>query len=179
MTIVPLLLIAAQSFVPAAFDVPREHTAKSYKLVPLGPSLARQDFDAYMSSIEHLQQTFTMSTRWPHSGLTMADAIKDVEGEKARFDSRQSFTYAVLTPDGQRELGCVYISPSKKTGYDAVVRLWVTKAAFDRGFEQELIPEVQSWLKAKWPFERVAWVGREISREDFAKLPDKPLSAKP
>ena len=37
-----------------------------------GPELARHDYEAYMSSIEHLQQTFSMSTRWPHAKLTMA-----------------------------------------------------------------------------------------------------------
>ncbi len=96
-----------------------------------------------------------------------------VEGEKQRFDARKSFTYAVLSPDGKKELGCVYVSPSRKEGYDAQVRVWVTKAKFDEGFEKELIPEVKSWLSAKWPFQKIAWPGREISREDFAKLPNK------
>jgi hypothetical protein len=164
----------AAPFVPAGFDVPRLYKSSGYQLVPLGPELARHDYEAYMSSIEHLQKTFSMSTRWPREGLTMEDALKDVEGEKARFDARRSFTYAVLTLDGARELGCVYISPSRKQGYDAVARVWVTKAEFDAGLEERLIPDVKQWLAAQWPFAKVAWVGREVSREAFAALPDKP-----
>lgn len=164
---------AQQPFVPPHFAVPRLYKTASFQLVPLGPDLAKQDFDAYMSSIEHLQKTFSGSTRWPNGKITMTDAVKDVEGEKERFDGRKSFTYAVLSLDGRTELGCVYISPSRKQGYDAMVRLWVTKAQFDQGFEQKLIPEVKSWLQAKWPFQKVAWPKREIPQEQWNALPDK------
>ncbi len=173
MTFPILALAALAQFVPDTFAVPAEHRTPAFHLVPLGPALAKQDYDAYMSSIEHLQKTFTLNTKWPHAGLTMEDAIKDVEGEQARFQARKSFTYAVLTPDRSRELGCVYVSPSRKQGYDAMVRVWVTKAEFDRGFEDHLIPEVKRWLAAAWPFAKVAWPGREITREAFAALPDK------
>ena len=163
----------APTFVPVDFEVPRLHQAAAFKLVPLGPDLAKQDFDAYMSSIEHLQKTFTGNTNWPTDKVTMAEAVKDVEGEKARFDARKSFTYSVLSLDGSRELGCVYISPSRKQGYDAMVRVWVTKAQYDAGFEGVLIPDVKRWLKEKWPFEKVAWPKREIPQEQWSALPNK------
>ena len=162
-----------KTFVPADFKVPAEVRFQEYKLVPLGPDLAKQDYAAYMSSIEHLQKTFTNSDRWPHAKLTMDEAIADVKGEQERFQARKSFTYAVVTNDGSQELGCVYISPSRKEGYDATVRMWVTKAQFDKGLEQKLIPQVKSWLAKEWPFQKVAWVGREIPREQFSALPDK------
>lgn len=173
-------LLAAQSaaptFVPADFQVPTIYVSRqgTFKLKPLGPQYAKQDYDAYMHSIEHLQKTFTFSTSWPHAGLTMADAIKDVEGEKAGFEARRKFTFAVLNPDESRELGCVYISPSNKEGYDATVRMWVTENQFVIGFEDRLFNEVKAWMKAKWPFDKVAYIGREITREDFRKLADKP-----
>lgn len=156
-----LVLTAGLSaqFVPADFKVPVGLMKANYKLVPLGPALAKHDYEAYMSSIEHLRATFTNGS-WPHGKLTMADAVKDVEGEEARFKARRSFTYAVLTPDGSKELGCVYIAPSKVPGYDASVRLWVTKAEFDKGLEKVLIPDVKSWLTKEWPFQKVIWPGR-------------------
>ena len=61
-------------FVPASFEVPTLVTTPSFRIVPLGPDLVKVDFDAYMSSIEHLQKTFTRSTSWPHAGVTDADA---------------------------------------------------------------------------------------------------------
>jgi hypothetical protein len=153
---------AAAPFVPAGFAVPGSAQGPGFKLVPLGPALVKIDYDAYMSSIEHLQKTFTRSTDWPTAGITAADAMKDMETEQGRFQKRQSFAYGVLTPDGKRERGSVYVSPSPVAGYDAVVRLWVTKAEYDAGFDAELFTWVQDWVRTTWPFAKVAYPGRAI-----------------
>lgn len=68
----------------------------------------------------------------------------------------------MLTPDGSRERGCVYVYPSTVEGYDAVVTMWVTKAEFDAGFDAELYAWVQTWVQAEWPFAKVAYPGRAI-----------------
>ena len=52
--------------------------------------MVKQDSDAYVSSIPHLPKTFGRG-KWPHAGLTMDDATKDMQNEKARFESRKSF----------------------------------------------------------------------------------------
>jgi hydroxyacylglutathione hydrolase len=160
------------SFVSRDFEVPRLHETAKFKFVPLGPALAQHDYDAYMSSIDHLQKTFSNGS-WPNKKITMADALKDVEGEITRFHSRESFTYAVLTPDGAKELGCVYIRPSRKEGYDAQVVLWVTAEQFHAGFESELVLEVKKWLAAEWPFKKVAFPKRDILPRDWDALPNK------
>lgn len=149
-------------FVAPDFAVPTSAEGPGFKLVPFSPALAKVDFAAYMSSIEHLQTTFSRSTGWPHAGITDADAIKDMEGEQAAFNARRSFDYSVLTPDGSRERGSVYISPSPVPGYDAVVRLWVTKAEYDAGFDAELYRWVSGWVGQEWPFAKVAYPGRSI-----------------
>lgn len=142
---------AKAPFVAADFAVPQVYKTATFQLVPLGPALAKHDFDAYMSSIDHLRSTFG-GGKWPHAGITMDDAMKDVEGEKARFDARKSFTYAVLSLDGTKELGCVYIRPSRKPGFDAKVAMWVTKAEFDQGLQPKLLAETKAWLAKAWPF---------------------------
>ena len=158
---------AKPPLVPADFDVPTLAEGPGFKLVPLGPAVVKVDFDAYMSSIEHLQKTFSRSTNWPREGITDADAMKDMEGEEARFKARRSFAYAVLTADGSRERGSVYVSPSPVPGYDAVVRFWVTKADYDAGFDAQLYQWVGNWIKTEWPFARVAWPGRAIKWEEW------------
>jgi len=149
--------------VPADFPVPTQVETAGFKLVPLAPDLAKRDFAAYMSSIEHLQTTFSRSTSWPHAGITDAEAIADMEGEQARFKARKSFAYSVLTPDGLRERGCVYVSPSPVAGYDAVVRMWVTKADYDAGFDAQLYQWVVQWMHKDWPFAKIAYPGRAIA----------------
>ncbi|NLR70510.1 twin-arginine translocation pathway signal protein [Novosphingobium sp. ERN07] len=158
---------APLSFVPADFAVPTLIEGPGFRLVPLGPALVKVDFDAYMSSIEHLQQTFTRSAAWPHAGLSDADAMQDMNMEQARFQGRKSFAYAVLTPDGSRERGSVYVSPSPVPGYDAVVRLWVTKAEYDAGFDAQLYAWVQIWVAKDWPFAKVAYPGRAIAWDEW------------
>ncbi|WP_188818669.1 twin-arginine translocation pathway signal protein [Novosphingobium indicum] len=160
----------ASPFVPADFEVPTLVEAESFKLVPLGPDLVKIDFDAYMSSIEHLQKTFSRSTSWPHEGISDADAMKDMENEQARFQKRSSFAYAVLPPDGLRERGCIYVYPSNVDGYDAVVRMWVTKAEYDAGFEDELYNFATNWIETEWPFEKVAYPGHSVDWETWDAL---------
>jgi hypothetical protein len=158
------------SFIPADFNPPTLVETADFKLVPLGPALVKVDFDAYMSSIEHLQKTFTRSPDWPHKGISDADAMRDMQTEQARFNNRQSFAYAVLTPDGRRERGSVYVSPSSVGGYDAVVRMWVTKADYDAGFDAELYKWVTDWVKKDWPFRNVVYPGRSRDWQSWDSL---------
>lgn len=150
------------SFVPDDFSPPIRVETPDFVLVPLGPEVVDIDYAAYMSSIEHLQTTFTRSTGWPHQNISADDAMRDMETERERFENRQSFAYAVLTPDGSRERGSVYVAPSPVAAHDAVVRLWVTKAEYDAGFDAELYEWVTEWVAAEWPFHSVAYPGRAI-----------------
>lgn len=156
------------------FAVPTLVEAEGFKLVPLGPDLVDIDFAAYMSSIEHLQQTFTRSTGWPHADITADEAMADMENEAARFKARTSFAYGVLTPDGTRERGSLYVSRSPVAGYDAMVRMWVTKAEFDAGFDAELYQWAKAWIASEWPFAKVAYPGRAISWEKWDTLNQQP-----
>ncbi len=162
----PCAAMAAEPPLPAlvapAFAVPTSAVGPGFRLQPLGPDLVKIDFDAYMSSVEHLQQTFTRSKDWPHAGISDADALLDMQTEAGRFQRRESFAYSVLTPDGKRERGCIYVAPSPVPGYDAVVRIWVTKAEYDAGFDKQLEAWAHAWVAAKWPFKNVAWPGRDI-----------------
>ena len=161
------------AFVPADFEPPVLVEPDGFILKPLGPGVMNVDYEAYMSSIEHLQKTFTRSTNWPREGLTLEEAAEDMANEKRRFDTRESFAYAVLTPDGARERGCVYVRPSSKAGYEAAVRLWVTKAEFDAGFDAILYAWTTDWIDSEWPFEKVAYPGREIPWEEWEALPEQ------
>lgn len=166
---------AKSSFVPADFQIPTLVETPGFKVVPLGPALVDIDFAAYMSSIEHLQTTFTRSTSWPHKDVSAADAMKDMQTEQGRFERRESFAYAVLAPDGSRERGCIYVYPSTVEGYDAVVTMWVTKAEYDAGFDTELYAWAQKWVASAWPFAKVAYPGRSI---DFATWDAKVAASK-
>ena len=166
-----LKVIAAGSddFIPDEFTPSEEVGGWGFKLVPLGPDLVDIDFEAYMSSIEHLQTTFSRGN-WPHEGITDEEAMQDMLNEEGRFQRRESFAYAVLTPEGDRELGCVYVRPGSKPGYDAQVTLWVTKEQFDAGFDETLYGWTKSWVEQSWPFSTVAYPGRDIPWEEWDQM---------
>ncbi len=157
----------AAPLVPKDFKVPVMSEGRGFKLVPLGPEQVEVDYAAYMSSIPHLQKTFSRSTGWPHKDISVADAMADMESEQGRFAARTSFAYAVLTLDGTRERGSVYVSPSPVPGYDAMVRMWVTQADYDAGFDAALYGWVANWVRTKWPFAKVAYPGRAIAWEEW------------
>jgi hypothetical protein len=161
---------ASSAFIPDEFEPPVLVESDDFKLVPLGPDLVDLDFAAYMSSIGHLQETFTRSVNWPHENITDEAAMDDMLNEDGRFKRRESFAYAVLTIDGEREIGCVYVRPSSKPGYDAEVSLWVTKADFDSGFDEVLYEWTEQWVEMSWPFADVAYPGRNIEWAAWDKL---------
>lgn len=169
-----LPVAALAQLVPDSFRVPETYTGKTYKLVPLGPAVAELDYAAYMGSIEHIRKS--MGGNWPRPDLTLADQAKDMAGEKAQWDTRKSFPFAVLNLEGTKELGCFYLRPSPKQGYDVVVTMWVIQEAFDQGFEDQLYADMKAWLASAWPFQKPAWVGREIPREAWRAMPSQAAS---
>lgn len=162
--------VTDDAFVIAEFEPPQEIKGWDFKLVPLGPDLVEVDYQAYMSSIEHLQNTFSRGGGWPHEGITDEEAMQDMLNEQGRFERRESFAYAVLTPDGKREMGCVYIKPSSKPGYDAQITLWVTQAEFDAGFDATLYEWSKYWVEQSWPFNSIAFPGRDIDWAEWDQI---------
>ena len=57
---------AQSGFVPADFAVPTLYRTEKFKLIPLGPDVVKQDYEAYMSSIE----TCGRPSREPATGRT-------------------------------------------------------------------------------------------------------------
>lgn len=159
-------------FIPEEFEPPVLVETEDFNLVPLGPDLVDIDYAAYMSSIEHLQETFTQSTNWPREDISDEDAMQDMLNEQGRFERRESFAYAVLTKDGEREMGCIYVRPVSKPGYgyEAEVSLWVTQADFDAGFDAELYEWTMQWIEENWPFEDVAYPGRDPEWDTWDQL---------
>ena len=161
--------------VPDNFDPPETYDAGTFKLCVLGPELLALDYDAYMSSIDHLQGCFGPDTAWP-VGVTLEKALIDVAWCMQEFWNRSSFSYAALAPDGSYEMGCLYVFPTIKAGYEAQVSTWTRKSEADKGFDAALFAFAKQWVESDWPLSKIAYPGREVSWVDWATLPNKPLA---
>jgi hypothetical protein len=86
---------------------------------------------------------------------------KDLAWHQEEFRRRSSFDYAVMSRDEARLLGCVYVDPAETAGHDAEVWLWVRASELATGLEAELYATVRRWVQDRWPFDKVAYPGRE------------------
>jgi hypothetical protein len=139
--------IVAADFVPPAGLVTAD-----FVLEPLGPQHNESDYAAWTSSITHIQGTAGFEGHdWPVEGeMTLEDNLADMHMHAKDFADRVGFTYTVLSPTDGSVIGCVYLYPPKREGYDLNVRSWVRA---DHGaLDAALNETVLVWIAADWPF---------------------------
>ena len=157
-------------FIPADFTVPEGLETQEFRLRMLTVHDVVKDYDAVMTSVEHLKTIWPGGT-WPE-GLTLEQNLIDLGWHQKEFQTRRSFAYTVVTPSGSMILGCVYIDPTHKRGYDAVVYLWARQSELAGGLETRLYEAVRSWISKDWPFKTVAFPGRDIAWDTWKSIPD-------
>ena len=129
-----------------------------------------RDFAAVCQSAPILKRMFPTWRGWP-DGLTLEQNLIDLGWHQKEFQLRRSFAYTVVSLDEKTVLGCLYVEPSTRSGFDAEVCYWAREADIGDPADQALGAEVRPWIERDWPFERVAYPGRDISWEEWDKLP--------
>ncbi|MEO0768642.1 MAG: GNAT family N-acetyltransferase [Cyanobacteria bacterium J06649_4] len=151
------------ALVPQSFMVPTVLETEAFRLRMLTIHDVVKDYDAVMTSCEHLQGVFGPGSDWPTADLSLEQELIDLAWHQKEFQNRTSFAYTVMSLDESCCLGCVYIYPAPRTDYDAQVILWSRQSTLASGLETMLLVAVKDWLKTQWPFERVGFPGKEIS----------------
>lgn len=150
-----------QPFVPGDFQIPQILETGKFRLKPLTVNVVDKDYDAVITSVDHLKGFFGERSSWPSADLTREQNLKDLEEHQKEFEMGFSFAYTVVSLDESEVLGCVYIFPSRKKEYEADVFCWVRKSEFDKGLDPILFATVKSWVAEKWPFKLVRYPGRD------------------
>lgn len=159
-------------FVPLDFTPPESLVTKDFRIRPIRPEDAELDYEAIMSSVDHLKGVLGRKS-WPDSEMTLKENRQSLVGHSRQHETREAFCYTVMNQDESECLGCVYLYPSRWDDHDAEVVMWVSKAAFDRGLDPELFSTVQRWLADQWPFEQVVFPGREVPWGEFFRRLDE------
>ena len=145
-------------FVPDAFTPPAGLTHAAFRLRPLGPEHNVSDFAAWSASVEHIRRTPGFEGRsWPRP-MTLEQNRDDLVRHADDFVARRGFTYTVLAPDDDTVIGCVYVYPSDRPGFDAECSSWVRTT--DAPLDPVLYGVVADWLAESWPFARVDYAVR-------------------
>ena len=155
-------------FVSPDFQVPAVLETADFRIRPLRISDVVKDYDAVMTSADHLQGVFGPRSRWPR-GLTFEQDLIDLGWHHKEFQRRRSFAYTVISLDEAECLGCLYIDPTRLSGHDAEVFCWV-RASRAADLDAKLYDTVRSWLATAWPFKSVAYPGRAIPWEAVEAL---------
>jgi hypothetical protein len=107
------------NFIPASFVPPQRLDHAAFLLRPLCIHDVVKDYDAVMTSIDHLQGVFGPGQSWPRPDLTLEQDLIDLGWHQKEFQCRRSFAYTVMALDESRCLGCAYIEPTTRENFDA------------------------------------------------------------
>ena len=157
-----------QAFVDVDFVVPEVLETSEFRLRMLTVNDLIKDYDAVMSSVDHLKSVWPDSG-WPE-GLTLEEDLIDLGWHQKEFLNRTSFAYTLVTLDEETVSGCVYINPTRAKAYDAEVYLWVRSSELESDLDARLFDTVKRWLAEDWSFENPAFPGREIDWNRWESL---------
>ena len=160
-------------FVPNSFSIPIGITNKEFKIRMLTIHDLIKDYDAVMSSIDHLKGVFGPKSSWPSEELTIEQDLVDLAWHQKEFEIKSSFTYTVMNPIETKCLGCIYINPTEKIGYDAEIIFWVRKCEIEKGLDERLFSEIKFWLSKEWLFKSVGFPGRLIDWDQWNAIQNK------
>lgn len=162
----------SKKFIPSDFVVPEILETATFKLRMLKLSDVVKDYDAVMSSVEHLLKSkpFGPTQKWP-VGLTIEQNLIDLGWHQKEFQMRSTFAYTVMNLDESTCLGCVYIEASPYSTFDVVVYLWARQSEIQNGLDELLYQTVKSWIDKVWPLKKVGYPGRSISWEEWKSQP--------
>ena len=158
------------SFVPKNAIVPKGINTEMYNVRMLTVNDLIKDYDAVMSSTNHLKGVFGPNDDWP-TRLTIEENLIDLGWHQKEFEIRSSFAFTVMSTDESKCLGCIYINPTSKLSFDAETILWIRESEALTGLDANLFATVKKWIKTDWWFTKVAFPGREITWENWERLP--------
>ncbi|MCY4371250.1 MAG: GNAT family N-acetyltransferase [bacterium] len=157
--------------IPLDMETPSGVETESFRIRPITIHDTIKDYDAVMTSVDHLRGCLFDSPGWPRHDLTLTQDMIDLAWHQKEGQRRRSFAFAVMSLDESVQLGCLYIEPPSKQGFDAEVSMWVRASEVDTGLDGDLYETVRRWVDDEWPFGRVAYPGREYTREEWDALP--------
>lgn len=159
------------TILPDDFVVPQVLETTRMRLRPLTINDAVKDYDAVVTSEERLRTVYDPGGVWP-LGLTLEQDIIELGWHQTEFQLRTSFAYTVVSLDESEVLGCMYIYPTRKPGYDVEITMWVRQSRAEEGLDQHLFETVEAWIAECWPFTSPAYPGRRITFDEWRALPD-------
>jgi hypothetical protein len=145
-----------------------------FALQPLGPEHLDIDYEAIQATGDHLDGAM-LPPGWLGDVqlFRIEDDVIELHWHRREFRTRASFAYVAVEHSSGRSLGCAYVNPTDRIGYDAEVTVWGRWLDDEPDWDAKLFALVRHWVMERWPFDRPAFPGRIISWDDWLALPAK------
>jgi hypothetical protein len=142
--------------IPLEHPIPAGFSRDRFVVRPITIHDVIRDFEAVNVSVERLQERFFADWGWPPEvPQSIEEAMVELAWHQKEGELRRSFNYAIVTPDGARSLGCVYVDPPEGDSHDAFVDWWVRTDFAE--LEPALEAAVREWIAGEWPFTNPRW----------------------
>jgi hypothetical protein len=157
--------------VPPDFVVPALRTDR-FELHPLGLDRLVVDYEGIVATGAHLDGRLAPpGLLGAVSGFSLADDIVELAWHEREFAHRASFAFIALPAGGDRSLGGVYVNPADRGGFEAECYSWGRYDPAQPDLDAHLFGAFRAWVHDAWPFERVAFPGRDQPWADWLALP--------
>jgi RimJ/RimL family protein N-acetyltransferase len=165
---------------PLSFDpsvVPAEPlSTERFRLAPLGPEHNESDFDAWMSSIDHIRATpgfipgAALAVGWP-TPMTSEENLSDLVNHADEFTRGVAYAFTILDPHTGNVIGCTYIDPDESrpdrstevetppTTRCATVTCWVRASHAE--LDEPVAAALKHWLASSWNLAQFTFPGRD------------------
>jgi hypothetical protein len=139
------------------FLPPMAHRSKTFSFEPLSLRVRVIDNAAYMSSVAHIHRALEWG--FPGPGIDEEFTLLDMWAEWVSLGRGDAFSFAALTHDRDRELGCAYLKPPADGDdpYEAGLHIWVVEEALREDLDIKLLGEFLAWVEAEWDFNSVVY----------------------
>lgn len=144
-----------------------------HHLRPIRATDVDLDLPAVNSSRERLFSIYGPAWSWPPVAMTREQDEADLARHEQEIRDHLSFNYALFDHDETALLGCVYLDPATRSGFDVEVSWWVVDGQVGSALEASLESLVPTWLRDHWPFTRPVFPGRDLSWAEYLALPGR------
>ena len=128
-------------------------------LRPLLAADVDRDYDAVMADPPALRRW--SHSDWPSDDFTRAENLADLQMHEQEHRDGMAFTFTVLSPDGLRCLGCVYLTPvfpeaaelARGSKHPVQVGFWVRSSEWSSELDRHLLGALREWLRTSWAFD--------------------------
>jgi hypothetical protein len=163
-------------FLPDDFVIPVA-AEKDFKIVPLCMDNLMTDYGTVMSSQNNIRLGGNLflppgvDLGWPSNRINLRSHLVALAGDEMGFVSKARVGYAIVSPDGSEQYGCIYVWTPSKVGFDADLFVWMREDLKDQ--TEDYFAWAKKFVLENFPVQKLGCPGREIPWDEWEKLEDR------